>query len=597
MSQQRTTKVSKQDGQVQADKTYELIKIGTIQRHVAFGKITICSDSKANGMWTHPAGMDCSLQVGFCIARKRMDKTLIPISAQVYVAPEQYNGQRGMMLSSVIIDTSGNSTHILEGPSAQRSGTNSTIHTLSLRHVVSFKKEEGSFMLTRQFDLDSLESDFIYMMSWFAVPARNLSSRKSMGRAFSALAGNDDQITSLRRINSNGLASISILQSLNSELCEANLNTLARCYKSSPEISSTVSQASIRIAWCVAHVELPTNARFNSLRWAPNHGPSNPDSCQKFNHTEKCICCADIEGVDERSLSAHGTANVAEVQFSPLVSLAMSKTAFKPTRFHGKNFLIRNIFTNQHHALKVDKLAPLVQPKHRSVLLTGGLGGLGYLLTAYMIHSARCRNVLVLSTSGRAGKFNEASIFSHSLCNILRSKVGLMDETGCASAAGKYNMTLQLTTIMHASGKLNDATILNQTVGKFYSVSSPKFTGLQRMVDAFINSQALSNILLFSSIASLIGSSGQINYAMANGVMDELAESMQNAGSPISSIEWGAWGEEFDGMTSDNGSILSRMRRNGMGVLKPQEGVSALDFFHCLPRDKVLKCNLDHLSI
>ena len=32
-------------------------------------------------------------------------------------------------------------------------------------------------------------------------------------------------------------------------------------------------------------------------------------------------------------------------------------------------------------------------------------------------------------------------------------------------------------------------------------------------------------------------------------------------------------------MTSDNGSILSRMRRNGMGVLKPQEGVSALDFF------------------
>ena len=57
-------------------------------------------------------------------------------------------------------------------------------------------------------------------------------------------------------------------------------------------------------------------------------------------------------------------------------------------------------------------------------------------------------------------------------------------------------------------------------------------------------------------------------------------ELMQNVGTPILSIQWGAWGEDFDGMTSGDRRVLTKMRHHGFGVLKPEEGVLALDHFN-----------------
>ena len=188
-----------------------------------------------------------------------------------------------------------------------------------------------------------------------------------------------------------------------------------------------------------------------------------------------------------------------------------------------------------------------------------------------MIHVARSRNVLVGSTSGRASKLNPASTFSHALYNIIRTNIGLTDETRCALVREGSFLASQLTTIIHAGGRLNDATISNQTVGKFCSVSSPKFIGLQRMAEAMMNSYALDNFLLFSSIASLIGSPVQINYAMANGVMDEFAGVDAKCRDSNLSIQWGAWGEDFDGMTSGDRRVLTKMRHHGFGVLKPEK--------------------------
>ena len=222
---------------------------------------------------------------------------------------------------------------------------------------------------------------------------------------------------------------------------------------------------------------------------------------------------AHIDNADERTLSAHGIANDANVQFTPAVRLCITMSGLKPKHVIETSFLIRSIFKKQQSVNKVVEHAPLGKRKQQSVLLTGGLGGLGYLLTSYMIHVARSRNVLVGSTSGRASKLNPASTFSHALYNIIRTNIGLTDETRCALVGEGSFLASQLTTIIHAGGRLNDATISNQTVGKFCSVSSPKFIGLQRMAEAMMNSYALDNFLLFSSIASLIGSSGQINYA------------------------------------------------------------------------------------
>ena len=75
---------------------------------------------------------------------------------------------------------------------------------------------------------------------------------------------------------------------------------------------------------------------------------------------------------------------------------------------------------------------------------------------------------------------------------------------------------------MHASGVLQDALLGNQTVAGIKAVFAAKVSGAQNLLRA-LGPLNLAFTTLFSSVAGLLGSAGQGNYAAANAVLDSLA--------------------------------------------------------------------------
>jgi acyl carrier protein len=99
--------------------------------------------------------------------------------------------------------------------------------------------------------------------------------------------------------------------------------------------------------------------------------------------------------------------------------------------------------------------------------------------------------------------------------------------------------------------------------------------------------QSLDFFILFSSIASVIGSSGQGNYAAANAFLDALAHHRRSLGLPATSINWGPW--EDAGMAART-SAADRGRWAALGIqsIPPDRALSLLSRLLLNPRAQVV---------
>lgn len=76
-------------------------------------------------------------------------------------------------------------------------------------------------------------------------------------------------------------------------------------------------------------------------------------------------------------------------------------------------------------------------------------------------------------------------------------------------------------------------------------VWGPKVTPWASWQAGVAQQQPLAFSLLFSSVASLLGSAGQSNYAAANSALDAAAAADRGMGVSTQSIRWGAWAGEL----------------------------------------------------
>ncbi len=145
-----------------------------------------------------------------------------------------------------------------------------------------------------------------------------------------------------------------------------------------------------------------------------------------------------------------------------------------------------------------------------------------------------------------------------------------------ATVLDKVSQTMPpLRGIVHAAGVLDDGLLVNQNADRFERVFSPKVQGAWNL-HSLTHGTQLDFFVLYSAGASLLGSSGQSNYAAANAFLDALAHYRRIQGLPALSINWGAWASV--GMAAALGEQhQQRLLAQGINSILPQQGTKILE--------------------
>ena len=228
---------------------------------------------------------------------------------------------------------------------------------------------------------------------------------------------------------------------------------------------------------------------------------------------------------------------------------------------------------------------PIIRPD-ATYLITGGLGSLGRITAQCLIQSGARHLILV----GRNAPGDEAN---HWL--TARLKHGQKDDVKImvlsANIANPVDAAKVLTPkpdwpplrgIVHAAGVLDDGVITQQSHERFLCVMEPKVSGTWQL-HTLSQELPLDFFICFSSIASLLGSPGQANYAAANAFMDALMHHRRQHGLPGLSINWGPWGQVGMAAGLETRDHV-RWQDQGLRALAPE---SALNHFTDMLREQL----------
>ncbi|CAE7840874.1 eryA [Symbiodinium sp. CCMP2592] len=180
-------------------------------------------------------------------------------------------------------------------------------------------------------------------------------------------------------------------------------------------------------------------------------------------------------------------------------------------------------------------------------LISGGCCGLGLVSAAWLVTQG-VTHLALLSRTGQC-KENAQRQALEELCEapdlqvcLRPCDVSIRKEVDEMLAALKDCDAVSVKGVLHAAGVLQDHAIAHLESDHLATVISPKMDGAINLHES-LSSADIEHFLLFSSVAALLGSPGQGNYAAANSFLDSFALFRQARGLPALSVQWGPWAD------------------------------------------------------
>lgn len=220
--------------------------------------------------------------------------------------------------------------------------------------------------------------------------------------------------------------------------------------------------------------------------------------------------------------------------------------------------------------------APLAFSKASTLLITGGLGGLGLELARWLSEKGAGHLVLT-GRNAPSSDAREKILAMESRGTVVRTMAAdVTDGPALEAMFHEIGQTLPpLRGVFHLAGIIDDGMLHQLEWDRFDPVLAPKIKGAWNL-HLLTRDLDLDHFVLFSSVASLLGSPGQGNYAAANHFMDTLAHMRQAHGLPASAINWGTWAGS--GMAAQLGeSDRKRWEKGGITPLSFDRGFDLME--------------------
>ncbi|MCT4598832.1 MAG: SDR family NAD(P)-dependent oxidoreductase [Vallitalea sp.] len=242
--------------------------------------------------------------------------------------------------------------------------------------------------------------------------------------------------------------------------------------------------------------------------------------------------------------------------------------------------------------INANSMSPIDIREEGVYLITGGLGGLGYIFATYLAKFKNTKLILL----GRSPLDEHKKIKIEALRNLgaeVMYKIGdISNINDVKSLAYAIRERFgDINGIIHSAGILRDSFILKKTQEEFDQVLSPKVYGTLNLDEAF-SKESLDFFVLCSSIASISANMGQSDYAYSNNFMDEFAilrNNMVQQGTregKTLSINWPFW--ENGGMNISKEMVQQMKDSMGVVPLEDNSGIQAFEDALAMSEDSVV---------
>ncbi|ASB65454.1 Polyketide synthase PksL [Bacillus velezensis] len=211
-------------------------------------------------------------------------------------------------------------------------------------------------------------------------------------------------------------------------------------------------------------------------------------------------------------------------------------------------------------------------------LITGGLGGLGYLFARHLARNYQANVILTGRSPINEEKKEKMKDLENLGAGVLYAEADVCDPIGMGDCIKRAKERFgAIHGVIHAAGIESRTSVFENEIGNFRSTLEPKING-SLLLDEWLKNETPDFICYFSSTSAVLGDFGCCDYAVANRFQMAYAryKNEQSESGNAFVINWPLWknggmavgGEETTGMY---------LKSSGQRLLETDEGIELFE--------------------